>query len=94
MQLGNRYDLRPYSEKNQTDVRRNLHMSQIRARKNGPYLLAGSVTYLNAEGETQETGGKSVALCHCSGSANKPSCDGTYRRNGFEAAAIELTSVE
>ena len=49
---------------------------------NGPYLLADGPGVRRASGETWPAA-PSVALCRCGGSKNKPFCDGTHRRNGF-----------
>lgn len=49
----------------------------------GPLLLHGPVTCDGADG--QSASGSKTALCRCGGSSNKPFCDGTHRRNGFEA---------
>lgn len=65
--------------------------SQIKARENGPYLIEGAATYIDADGNEQTSQGTMIALCRCGHSANKPFCDGTHRKVGFEAAAIELT---
>jgi CDGSH-type Zn-finger protein len=63
----------------------------INARENGPYLMPGTATYLDAEGNEQTTTGSGIAVCRCGGSANKPFCDGTHRKIDFEAPEIELT---
>jgi Uncharacterized conserved protein len=49
----------------------------VRSTENGPNLvvLDGKVV---------------AALCRCGGSSKKPYCDGTHRRNGFQAAAAEV----
>jgi len=58
---------------------------------NGPYLLSGapaaSASVVREDGSACKSGatgdaGK-VALCRCGGSASKPFCDGTHRKNGF-----------
>lgn len=56
----------------------------IRLMKNGPLYVRGDFTIVNSTGalvlaETR------AALCRCSGSANKPFCDGTHHRIGFVA---------
>jgi CDGSH-type Zn-finger protein len=52
----------------------------------GPYIVAGKVTLLDASGKQIEAGEK-IALCRCGASTNKPFCDGTHSKVGFEAAA-------
>lgn len=54
---------------------------------NGPYLVKGATEIVDVEGNCWDTAGRpSVALCRCGGSGNKPFCDGTHARIGFEAA--------
>jgi CDGSH-type Zn-finger protein len=60
---------------------------QIQARENGPYLVSGPVTMVDADGtEFDLPEGKAIALCRCGGSTKKPFCDGTHSRIGFAAA--------
>lgn len=49
---------------------------------NGPLLVRGALEVVSGTGRTV---GKitTVALCRCGGSANKPYCDGTHKKNGF-----------
>lgn len=63
---------------------------EITGSNNGPYLIAGNATYTDADGNEQTTPGKMIALCRCGQSANKPFCDGTHKKIGFEAAEIKL----
>lgn len=63
---------------------------EIKASKNGPYLVEGTAVYTDADGNEQTTRGTSIALCRCGNSGNKPFCDGTHRKVGFEAPAISL----
>jgi CDGSH-type Zn-finger protein len=62
----------------------------IVARKNGPYLVSGDLNELHltdADGNKYDLSGKqAVALCRCGGSVNKPFCDGTHSKIGFQAA--------
>lgn len=49
---------------------------------NGPLEVSGSFRLVNSEGKIiriEET----INLCRCGGSANKPYCDDTHKRNGF-----------
>ncbi|HLR09373.1 MAG TPA: CDGSH iron-sulfur domain-containing protein [Bacillota bacterium] len=59
--------------------------ANIKVRDNGPYLITGSFEIVDAEGNTFETK-KAVSLCRCGHSSNKPFCDGTHRKIGFESA--------
>jgi CDGSH-type Zn-finger protein len=74
---------------------------QIQARENGPYLVTGAFTLVDADGteyDLSERKGKAIALCRCGGSTTKPFCDGTHSRTGFAAAeravAAELAAEE
>ncbi len=62
---------------------------EIKATPNGPYLIAGHFTFTDAEGNTR-TIEKMAALCRCGQSANKPFCDGTHKKVGFEAPEVSL----
>lgn len=62
-------------------------MSTIDCRPNGPYLVEGEPDLRNSRGEALKTEAKTF-LCRCGGSANKPYCDGTHRKNGFSDARI------
>ena len=64
---------------------------EIKARKNGPYLIAGQATFTDEDDNVHRTEGKMIALCRCGHSANKPFCDGSHRSHGFEAEEVVLT---
>ncbi len=69
----------------------------IKVRKDGPYLVSGPFTLLDADGnEFEVPPGKAVALCRCGGSTNKPFCDSTHSKIGFQAAerAVRVAAVE
>ena len=53
---------------------------------NGPYLIQGTVTLLDAEGNRFEAG-DTIVLCRCGQSNTKPFCDGTHERVDFAAAS-------
>ncbi len=76
--------------------------------KNGPYLVHGNpavvrkkqITSEHGEpmtwqtNETINTGDRPVvALCRCGGSANKPFCDGTHAKNGFDGTETAATDT-
>ena len=56
-------------------------------RQNGPYLVeTDDVTVVDWNGNAYQIGRRPVALCRCGGSTNKPFCDGTHSKIGFQAA--------
>ncbi len=64
---------------------------EIKASKNGPYLIAHSATFTDAAGNVKTLEGKMVALCRCGQSANKPFCDGTHKTINFQAEEAALS---
>lgn len=58
---------------------------KIRIRDNGPLLIEGPVTLLDAEGQVfaLDAGKPVFALCRCGHSQNKPFCDGSHKTCGF-----------
>ena len=70
----------------------------ILAKKNGPYLVTGDLSELtltDAEGKAYDlTGKKAVSLCRCGASVNKPFCDGTHSKIGFQAAEAAVRTEE
>ncbi len=62
------------------------HPTVVASILGGPLLLRGELTFRNAEGEQfNET---RVALCRCGASANKPFCDNSHVRVGFEGLRL------
>src|SRR5216110_1061615 len=62
-------------------------MASIKIRQNGPYLVEGDdVTVVDWNGNPYQIAKRPFALCRCGGSTNKPFCDGTHSRSGFQAA--------
>lgn len=55
----------------------------ISLRPNGPYLVKGLGRLSNSRGEAIATA-ETMALCRCGGSQNKPFCDGTHAKIGFD----------
>ena len=62
--------------------------ANISVRDNGPFLVKGPITVVDAEGNSFpiDSNKPMVALCRCGQSANRPFCDGTHNRCGFESA--------
>ena len=68
---------------------------EITLRKNGPYLVKGPIRILDINGnEFDLSGRETVALCRCGGSVNKPFCDGTHSKIGFDAATEAVRRTE
>ena len=56
----------------------------IKIRENGPLLVEGDLTLVDATGNEVPIAKK--ALCRCGGSTMKPFCDGTHSKIGFQGA--------
>lgn len=56
----------------------------VRPQRNGPLVIRGNVELCAGTGRTVERV-TSMRLCRCGGSANKPYCDGTHSRIGFQS---------
>jgi CDGSH-type Zn-finger protein len=60
----------------------------ITVRPNGPFRVEGPIKLVNTDGTLIDLAGKpAVSLCRCGASVNKPFCDGTHSKIGFQAAA-------
>lgn len=54
----------------------------IETTPNGPLMVYGNVTVKDKDGNlTQKS---KAAFCRCGGSSNKPYCDGTHKKIGFQ----------
>lgn len=58
---------------------------RIRPLKNGPLEVSGPVEIQDADGKAL-TAEQPAYLCRCGQSANKPFCDGTHRKVGFQGS--------
>lgn len=71
---------------------------KITVRKNGPFRVEapeGAVELVDAEGNKFDLAGKtSFSLCRCGGSTNKPFCDGTHSKIGFQGAEAAVKAAE
>ena len=66
----------------------------VTVRDNGPYLVKGPIQILDVDGNEFRVDRETIALCRCGGSTNKPFCDGTHSRIGFEAASRAVQKAE
>lgn len=55
----------------------------VEATPNGPLMVYGNVSVKDAAGNVTKRN-KATAFCRCGGSGNKPFCDGTHRKIGFQ----------
>jgi CDGSH-type Zn-finger protein len=71
---------------------------KITVRTNGPFRVEapeGSVEMVDADGKPYDLTGKpAFALCRCGGSVNKPYCDGTHSRIGFQGAEAAVRAED
>ncbi len=60
---------------------------RIRLRDNGPLVVEGPVTIVDAEGNQFhiDANKPAIALCRCGQSQRRPFCDGTHKACGFLA---------
>jgi CDGSH-type Zn-finger protein len=60
---------------------------KVIVRDNGPYRLEGDIAICDQDGKPFGLAGRTVvSLCRCGHSSNKPFCDGTHNKIGFESA--------
>ncbi len=60
--------------------------TKITVSNNGPLRIEGEMTLVDAAGKEFGLGGRSVvSYCRCGNSQNKPFCDGSHARTGFES---------
>jgi 3-phenylpropionate/trans-cinnamate dioxygenase ferredoxin subunit len=62
--------------------------------ENGPYKLSGPAELLDHDGNQVKKPGQTVFLCRCGGSTNKPFCDGTHSKIGFQGAMAAVEEAE
>lgn len=71
---------------------------KITVRNNGPFRVEapeGAVELVDADGNQYDLTGKpAFSLCRCGGSVNKPFCDGTHSKIGFQAAERAVAEAQ
>jgi CDGSH-type Zn-finger protein len=79
---------------------RKLNMAQVKitVRPNGPFRVEapeGSIELVDVNGTPYDLTGKpAFSLCRCGASVNKPFCDGTHSKMGFQAAELAVKKAE
>lgn len=67
---------------------------QITPTENGPYKVTGPVELRAPDGTPIKAPGETIFLCRCGGSTNKPFCDGTHSKIGFQGAMSAVRQDE
>jgi CDGSH-type Zn-finger protein len=71
---------------------------KITVRPNGPFRVEaaeGAVELVDANGNAYDLTGKpAFSLCRCGGSVNKPFCDGTHSKIGFQGAELAVKQAD
>ena len=61
--------------------------TKVSVLNNGPLRIEGEFTVCDAVGKEFGLAGRTVlSLCRCGFSENKPFCDGSHARQGFQSA--------
>lgn len=64
----------------------------IACRNNGPYRITGNFVIQDEQGgEFGLSGRTTISLCRCGHSQNKPFCDGTHNKVGFQSVVEART---
>ena len=59
--------------------------TKITVNNNGPFRVEGNFEIVDPQGNAFGLAGRTtVSLCRCGHSANKPFCDGSHKRVGFQ----------
>ena len=71
---------------------------KITVKPNVPFRVEapeGAIELVDANGTPYDLTGKTAfSLCRCGGSINKPFCDGTHSRIGFQAAELAVKNAD
>ena len=70
---------------------------KIMIKPNGPYRVepADGIELYGADGSKFDLTGKpEISLCRCGGSVNKPFCDGTHSKIGFQGAESAVKKAD
>jgi CDGSH-type Zn-finger protein len=60
---------------------------KVIVRPNGPFRVEGPIKLVDAQGGEWNIAGKpAISLCRCGASANKPFCDGSHNKIGFQSS--------
>ncbi len=74
-----------------------MNNTKITVSQNGPLRIEGEITICDPQGNSYGLAGRTkISLCRCGNSQNKPFCDGTHNKVGFqhEPVAFELPPMK
>jgi CDGSH-type Zn-finger protein len=61
--------------------------TEITPKINGSLRISGDFVIKDIDGNIFDLGGRTeISLCRCGHSGNKPFCDGTHKKIGFQSA--------
>lgn len=63
---------------------------KIKINENGPILIEVSEAKIIRSGNEEIVSQKTIALCRCGQSSNKPFCDGAHRKCEFKGEVVEI----
>jgi CDGSH-type Zn-finger protein len=67
-------------------------MANVTISNNGPIRIEGDFKLVDAAGAPWDLSGRvKIALCRCGQSANKPFCDGSHGKTGFQSQCVAAT---
>ncbi|HEY3413827.1 MAG TPA: CDGSH iron-sulfur domain-containing protein [Armatimonadota bacterium] len=58
---------------------------KIELLKDGPILITGPISLKDSAGADIPVTHETIAMCRCGHSGIKPFCDGSHKREGFQA---------
>lgn len=77
-------DAEPLTKENENNVvAESAHIMKVQVSPDGPYIIKTKCLIVHRDGKEEIKEG-TVALCRCGASGNKPYCDGSHRKIGFE----------
>lgn len=63
--------------------------TKITVNRNGSLRVEGDVEICDADGNVYDLNGRTtIGLCRCGQSNNKPFCDGSHAKCGFESVVV------
>jgi CDGSH-type Zn-finger protein len=63
-----------------------LAATKVTVRSNGSIRIEGDFEIVDSEGSVFDLAGRTIiGLCRCGHSENKPFCDGSHRKAGFQS---------